>query len=320
MRTILCLLLLCLGAACARAPRPETAASPGPEPAGGSADPLSRALDSALARGSWEYLRIDAECQDEAGLLRSVTLFGTGAGVWNGERQFAVPRERLLGALEALRRAGFGSMRESHGGRDDPGEMGLELICRVRADLDGAEKQSYQLSKGRQSAELRELAERILAVGEELGPSGTAASSLEDGLGKLVRGELAPEALTLQLQRQPEDPRSTEGGWILRVEGGRAQISRTSPETGWTEPRRVRLSPEEVAGLARALLEARPDDLPANLYSSWYQDLEIRVLNRRKSLQARGFANLTPETHGERQERFDRLVTALEELERRMGE
>lgn len=314
MKPLLFLLLLFPLAACSQAPRP---AAPGAEPVAGdpAADPFAR----ALARGTWEYLRIDAECQDEAGYLRSVTLFGTGVGVWNGERQFEVSRERLLGALEAMRRAGFASMRESHGGRDDPGEMGLELICRVRAALDGAEKQSYQLSKGRQSAELRQLAVELLAVGEELGPAGVAAGTLEDGLDKLARGELAPEVLTLQLQRQAEDPRSSEGGWILRVEGGRGQLSRHSPETGWSEPRRVPLSPDEVAGLARALLEARPDDLPVNLYSSWYQDLEIRVLNRKRSLQARRFANLTPETHGEKQERFDRLVAALEELEKRLA-
>lgn len=314
------LLLLSL-AACAQATR---TASPGAEGAAGgssaeSADPLAHALDAALASGSWTDLQIDSECQDEDFRLESVRLYGTGAGIWNGERQFAVPRERLLGALEALRRAGFGSMRETHGGREDPGAIGLELVCRVRVVLDGVEKQSYQLSKGRQSAELRQLAEQILGVGRELGPSGVAAASLEDGLGKLARGELAPEALTLQLQRQAEDPRSPEGGWILRVEGGKGQVSLHSPETGWTEPRRTRLSAEDVAALARVLLEARPEDMPVNLYSSWYQDLEIRVMNRKTSLQARRFANLTPETHGEKQERYDRLVAALEELEKRLA-
>jgi hypothetical protein len=314
------LTLLLVLTACSGAPRPDTAASPGADPAAEdpAADPLARALDSALAGGSWEELRIESECQDEDFRLQAVKLFGTDVGIWNGERQFAVPRERLLGALEALRRAGFASMPESYGGRDDA-DTGLELICRVRVALDGVEKQSYQLSKGRQSAELRELAEQLLAIGEDLGPSGVAAGSLEEGLGMVARGELAPEALTLQLQRQAEDLRSPEGGWILRVEGGWARLSLQSPETGWTEPRRTRLSPEDAAGLARTLLEAHPEDLPVNLYSSWYQDLEIRVLNHRKSLQARRFANLTPETHGGKQERFDRLVAALEDLEKRLA-
>ncbi len=317
------LALLLLLTACSGSPRPEASvrAGAGAEPSQDPAvDPLSRTLDAALARGAWEDLRVDAECQDEDFRLQAVKLFGTGVGIWNGERQFAVPRERLLGVLEALRRAGFGSMRESHGGKEDPGKgMALELICRVRVVLDGVEKQSYQLSKGRQSAELRELAEQILAVGEDLGPSGVAASSLEEGLDKVARGELAPETLTLQLQRQPEDPRSTEGGWILRIEEGKAQLSLSSPETGWTDPRQVRLAREDLAGLARDLLEARLEELPANLYSSWYQDLEIRVLNHKRSLQARRFAGVTPETHGEKQERFDRLVAALEDLEKRLG-
>ena len=105
----------------------------------------------------------------------------------------------------------------------------------------------------------------------------------------------------------------------MRVEGGKAQLSLSSAETGWADPRRALLSREELAGLAGALAAARPEDLPVNLYSTWYQDLEIRVLNRKKTLQARRFANLTPETHGEKQQRFDRLVTALEELEKRLA-
>lgn len=309
--------------ACSGTPDPASPARPG---SGGetaaaqapAAEPFARALDAALARGSWRELRIESECRDDAGDLRSAELFGTGVGIWNRERQFAVPRERLLGVLEAARRAGFGAMPESFGGKGAP-KMRLEMICRVQIALDGEEKQSYQLSEGRQSPELEELAGRILAVAAELGPSGVAASSLDDGLDKIARGELAPEALTLQLQRQAEDPEAAEGGWILRIEDGGAQVSFYTPAGGWTEPRYVRLSPEEAAGLARQLAAARPEDLPGNLYSTWYQDLEIRVLNRRKALQARRFASLTPETHGERQKRFDRIIAALEALQERVA-
>lgn len=322
------LLLLLPLTACSGAPAPETTARPGSDaepavqaPAG---DALTRALDAALTRRSWQDLRIDSECQDDAGHLRATRLYGTGVGIWNNERQFTLSQERLLGVLDTVRRAGFGTMRESYGGKDDPEparpqEWGLELICRVRVVLDGVDKQSYQLSEGRQSAELKALAEQILAVGAELGPPGVAAASLDEGLDKIARGELAPEILTLQLQRQAEDPRSSEQGWILRVEEGRAQISFHTPETGWTDPRRVRLSRDETAGLARQIAAARPGDLPVNLYSTRYEDLEIRVLNRKTTLQARRFANLTPETHGEKQKRFEQLVAALETLQERVA-
>lgn len=321
-------LLLLVLAACSGTPAPETTArsGSGAEPAAQvPADaPVTRALDEALTRRSWQDLRIDSECQDETGHLRTARLYGTGVGIWNNERQFTVSQERLLGLLEALRHAGFGAMRETHGGKDDPAtgappRWGLEMICRVRLALDGVAKQSYQLSEGRQSAELRDLAGQVLAVAEELGPSGVAADSLEDGLDKIARGELAPEALTLQLQRQPEGAGPHQEGWILRVEDGQAQFSVSSPETGWSPPRRVRLTREEAVGLARRLAAVRPAELPVNLYSSWFEDLEIRVLNRKTSLQARRFASLTPETHGERQKRFEQIVAALEELKERVA-
>jgi hypothetical protein len=153
-------------------------------------------------------------------------------------------------------------------------------------------------------------------MGEKLGPAGATVASLEEGLDKIARGELAPELLTLQLLRRPEDAHASEGGWMLRIEGGEARLSRIS-DAGWSAPRRLRLSAAEVADLARALAAAHPGDLPANLYSTWYQDLQIDVLNRTKSIQARQFARMTPETHGEKQQRFDRLVSALEALEAR---
>lgn len=322
----LCLLLALT--ACAGAPRPETPARPGAgeEPAAGSTaeNPITRALDAALERGSWEDLRIQAECQDDMSRLHSVALFGSGVGIWDQKRQFQVPRERLLELLEELRRAGFAAMPETHGGPKDPGTSrpgawATEMICRVRLHLDGVEKQSFQLSKGRQDAALRELAQKVLAVGEELGPAGVSVASLEDGLARLAGGELAPETFILQLQRQPENPNSPEGGWILRIEEGQAQISYHTLADGWSEPRRVPLSREEIASLANALAAADVEDLPVNLYSAHYHDFEVRVLDQKRTLQARRFANVTPDTHGDKQKRFDQLIATLEALEERLA-
>jgi hypothetical protein len=311
-------LLLSILTACSGAPRPETSSHPGGEAdretSAAAGVPITRALDAALARGSWQDLRIDSECREEGnGRWQTVRLLGTGVGFWNNERQFAVSRERLLDLLGELHRAKFGSMRETYGEEEEE-DWGLQMVCRVSLALDGAKKQSFQLSEGERSARLRKLAEKILAAGAELGPSGVAADSLEDGLDKIARGELAPEALTLQLHRQPEDPKSSEVGWILRIEDGSAQISLSTAQTAWTEPRRVRLPQEKATDLVRRLAAVRPGELPVNLYSSWYEDLEIRVLNRKATLQARRFASLTPETHGEKQKRFEQLIAALEEL------
>jgi hypothetical protein len=276
---------------------------------------FARTLDAALSRKSWEDLRLDAECRDEERQIRTAKLFGNGIGIWNRERQFPISRERLLGLLEEVRRSGFGTMPESFGGdKNSEPDWKLQMICRVRVALDGVEKQSFQLSEGTQSDKLKQLAERILAVGAELGPSGVGATSLEDGLGKIARGALAPETLTFQLLRQSEDPKVLEGGWILRIEDGKVQVSLPSAKDAWTTPRQLPLAREDAVAFAGRLAAARPDDLPVNLYSTWYQDLEIRVLNQKKNLQARRFANLTPETHGEKQKRFDELIAAVEAL------
>lgn len=312
--------------------------------------PITRALDQALERRSWQDLRLDAQCLEDGQFL-STRLLGTGVGIWNHERQFAVPRERLLDLLAALHSSGFGAMRDSHheeeereerkreerarrehGGREGAVEReqgGWEeeeeeekeeeewvAPCHLRVRLDGVEQRSEELSMERQLAEVMDLARQVLATGSELGPSGQTAASLEDGLGKIVRGELAPETLSLQFQRQPDTPDLREGTWLLRVEDSRAEISFFAPETGWTEPQRVSLSREDVAGLARRIAIARPTDLPVNLHSSWYEDLQIQVLNRKAIFQARGFASLSPETHGARQKRFEEIVAALEELKR----
>ena len=324
IRSVVAFLLSLSLMSCSSAPRPEASAKPGGDAEAGAqaaGKQLARALDAALARKSWDDLRLDSECRDEEGTFRTTKLFGTGVGIWNQERQLTVSRERLLGLLEAVRRSGFSSMPESFGGdKNSEPDWKLQMICRVRVTLDGVEQQTFQLSEGSQSAELKDLAEQILAVGAELGPSGVAAASLEDGLGKIARGELAPETLTLQLLRQAEDPNATEGSWILRIEDGMAQVSLPSPETAWTVPRRVRLSKEEAAALAGKLAAAQPGDLPVNLYSTWYQDLEIRVLNQKKTLQARRFANLTPETHGANQKRFEELISAIEALQQKVVE
>ncbi len=317
-------------AACSAAPGPQAMTRSGPDDSSPPsepkrpADPMTLALAAALERGQWRDLRIESECQDDTAQLRSVTLFGSGVGIWHRERQFAVEREPLLDLLRELSQIDFGALPESFGGSNDPDDaappeaFGLRLICRVRLVLDGVDKQSYQLSEGRQSPVLKSMAEKILALGEIAGPAGIGAESLSDGLEKLARGELAPETLTLQLQRQPEDPRSAEQGWIFRLEHGEARLTLSSSGSGWSEPRVVPLAREEIAALAARLAEMHPEDLPVNLYSTWYQDLEIRVLNRKVTLQARRFAGLEPETHGEKQERFDAMIEAIEAVRGRL--
>ena len=285
--------------------------SPPPSVGADATAALERALGDALKRQAWSDLRIDTECRTEDG-LRSATVFGSGVGVWNRERQITLPREEVVALLQELAASRFPRMRETYG----EGEEEVQLICRVRLDLDGLSKQVLQLATGPASPELMRLAGRILEVAEEAGRDGPGASSLSDGLEKIAHGELAPELLTLYVLRQSEAPGST-AGWKLALQGGQAILQR-DPAPDGEEPRTLRLGAAEIAGLAGQLAAVRLEELPVNLWAPEYTDIEIRVLGGKRSFQARRFAGMTPATHGEAQQRFDRLWEALAALHERL--
>jgi hypothetical protein len=309
------LLALVLGN-CSQAPRPsapgvEASRTVGATPEGGG---LERALSQALERRSWSDLRIDTECRTDAG-YHSARVFTSGVGIWNRERQLTLSRKEVLALLGQFQAAGFPRMRETYG-EDSEKDAALELICRVRLELDGAVKQAAQLSKGRTSPELMALAGHILKVAEEAARSGLGADSLTQGMERIARGELAPELLSLHVVRQSEAPGAQEG-WQLDLEGSRATVRRNPAPEG-EEPRTIQLTPAEIAGLAGQLAAARWDELPVNLWAPEYTDLQIEVLKGRRSLQARQFAEMTSSTHGEAQQRFDRAWEAVEALRQRL--
>ena len=92
------------------------------------------------------------------------------------------------------------------------------------------------------------------------------------------------------------------------------------PASGYGRKVTLRLGPGDVGALGQTLARLDPEDLPINLYATDYTDLVIEVLNRKKSIQARRFAGMTPTTHGERQEDFNRTFEALYTLHLRVAE
>jgi hypothetical protein len=275
---------------------------------------VGEALERALAHG-WRELRIEAECRVEGRLPRA-EVFGSGVGIWNGERQFRLSPERVRSLLAAIRDAGFASMRPSYGGKGDspsPEREAPRLTCRVGLSLDGVSGESVQLQGGRQSAELRGLAERILGECRTEAEAGTVATDLGDGLAKVASGVLAPEVLHVLVSRRPEGGPSAHAArsWVLRVEGRTASIRGPGSEGG--EVVEVALVDGEAAALAGLLRQEGVADLPQNLYAEELTDLVVRVLAHEKKVQARRFAGMTRATHGEAQERLDRILAALVE-------
>lgn len=300
---------------------PSPGASPlSAEPAGADRA-LEKALEKALTKG-WDDLRLVAQCQVERSLL-STEIFGSGAGIWNGETQFRLSAEQIEGQLTAMSESGFMGWPASFGGKRDPkpaGEAPPRVTCRVSIDLDGHHKQVVQFSYGDQSAELVALARGILAACSGPAKSGVGAEGLDDGLAKVATGELDPVTLQVIVNRKaPLSPREGTGeGWLLRVERGEVSARGHTRGEGYGEPVVVALDDETLTGLTAALRKADLASLPPNLYAELYTDVTVSVLDHRVQVQARRFEGMTPETHGEKQESFDQLLGVLEALRERV--
>lgn len=298
------------------------AGAAGPADEGAS---LRRALDRAIARRSARgALRLSVECRSDDG-LSSVRVFGNRIGIWNEARQFRLDDDHLTALLRALRAADFVGLEDTYGGPSDPprpaapgrGSMATLLTCRVDLALGGHEKHVVQLAKGRQSPVLKKLAEDLLAICERPGRSGLGASGLQDGLRKIARGELAPEAWVVVLHSKPEEPQARPG-FLLTISGAQATARAYAASTGYGDEFTLSLGSSEVRALAGQLAARDPAAWPVNLYATAYADLSLRVLNHEKAIQARRFAGLGPATHGEHQKAFDRAFLALERIHRKV--
>ena len=310
---------------------PAPSSDAGPDQSGpadrtaGLRQALARAITAPSARRS---LRLHVECRRD-GSLNSTSVFGDGIGIWNGERQFRLPHDRVGSLLRALREADFPALEDTYGGTKDPqkpapspggGAMPTLLTCRVELALNGYHKQAAQLATGRQSPVLQKLAEELLAICEPSARTGLGASSLHDGLKKVASGELAPETWVVVAHRKPGESRARGGdqGFLLTISGAQATSRSYAAATGYQAELVLDLSPTEARGLARELDARNPAAWPANLYAGSYTDLSLQVLNHQKAIQARPFAGMGPTTHGKHQKAFEQAFDVLERLHRRV--
>jgi len=341
------MLIVLVGGACAGGGgKPPRAAAGGGKPAlldqppaegeryddGGyfvAADPaLTTALARAIAGDGWEGLHILSECQEESGRSSQVLIWGNGVGLWNRERQFTLDRSQITRILQAFETYEFPRLRDVYGGKSDPtphppgqegGAAALRVVCRISLELGGVRKAANQLDIGRFSRELVALSRSVLDICRQPAETGVTAESLDDGLAKIARGQLAPEALSILLHKKPD--RRTGGGregFLLRIDGRRATNRAFGQVEGYGEERRLELGDGDLAAIAERLRASHVDELPANLYATDYTDFTVIVLNRERRVQARQFSGMTPNTHGDYQEDFIALAATLTELGQRV--
>jgi len=309
-------LLLAAGLARPLDARPATAGPRDAEEKAPLADTLTPALQARLAGAAGlGDLRIDV-FWSSAGRATSARVFGDGIGTWQGEVQFQLPKDRVLEILRLLEKSGFAAMPDRFG-EDEEGEKdeGPRLRGQLMVRAGAARKTTIQLVDGEQSKPFAGLVEKILQICEGPARSGVRPTSLDDALRLVAADRLSPRMLEATVQRRPGAPGAPGvPGWLLRLDGLDARVERMvtgqPPATG---PARA-LSGTEFHALAALLSEAEPSTLPQSLYAESYTDLTVRVMKYSRTVAGRRYRRMNPQTHGERQKAFDRIVAAFDSL------
>jgi len=285
-------------------------------------DPITTALQMSIdGKASLVDVRIDAFWSRD-GKAVSARIFGDGVGIWQRQLQFQLSKAQVVGILKTLQEAGFGSMPDRLGGEEEEavGNEGPQLKGQLAVLAGSASKRVLQLVQGDQSKEFELLVNAVLDACAGPATRGIGAATMEEGLRMLAAGQLSPQILETTVQRPPDAKASDrpEEGWILRTAGSRATAEQTGAGKSPPPARELVLSPKEFRALATTLAEADPASLPQSLYAPRYTDLTVELFSYHRTIAGRRFLGMTPETHGDKQKAFDRLVDVFRALHERV--
>lgn len=261
--------------------------------------------ESSRSDASRADLRISAERYLESQGAESVVVYGNGIAIWDRSRQFRVSDGDLERMLEAFDKAEFEAMPANYG------EGKKWLRRRVSLREGDSTKEVLQTVAGEQSKALQTLVEDILAIAKPKAAQAEGIKTLSEGFTQVAQGRLAPQVLSLTVHRKPREGK----GWLFRVQEGVGSLQ-TWNGSAYEAPVYWKLPEERLTKLASILAAAQLEAMPGNLYAQELTELDVRVLDQRKTITARPFQGMQPTTHGERQTRFDQTFGALERLEK----
>lgn len=230
---------------------------------------------------------------------REVEISGTGVATWDGRKQFHLSRRKVLAILKMLDEENFCSMPEAKGEEANAEPEKVRVKRGLSLTIGDETKRMIEVEEegtGGEEAEdgeLTALIKRVLDACEKAGEAGLGATDLADGLAKLRDGKLEPDALRVSINC-PQQPGGEEG-FSLLIAGTRVEAARSTREGGWTPARTGVLTPAELSGLVRLLIDRGFAALPLNVYGKGYTDLGVRVLNQHRNVQARTFAAMKPD-------------------------
>lgn len=244
-----------------------------------------------------------------------LTVYGSGVGIWNREKQFALTPDEHKGLLKRLVTSGLFEMPERPRPvkETEPSPNPPAIIRAVGVKIGDLERVVAQTDRVLPLPALGALVVDLFRVCETPASKGRGASSLSDGLEKIAGGKLAPETLLVVLNLPPVAAGASSkaaNGFVVSLEGGELTWSeQVSGEPAVTV--RSPLSAERIKALAALLAESGIEKLPGNLYRERYVDLTSTVLSRVKSIQARNFVGLKPGKHPAQQEALEKIIGAV---------
>lgn len=284
----------------------------------GSGDPapaMESALESALVasheRGEPFFLRVD--CTSDKG-ARNLELFPDGIAIWDNRVELEMNPDQRSALAGLLIDREFASLDPEYGGKAAPDERKapLRVSCAIEFRTNAVSKRSQQYVDGFQSGPLNGLANALLDRVAPLAEAhGVGTDSLAQGLKMLAAGDLSAHGFRLNFVELPAD-RST--GRIMQINGDTARIRAYRPGVEVGEAASFKLDAGRLKEIANALRNADIESLPINLWSARQLELEVEMLDRKKTLLAREFMRLSPESLGEMQHRFDSMIERLRQI------
>lgn len=243
-------------------------------------------------------------------------VLGSGAGVWNLNKQFRLTDREMRAMLQLLVSRGYFELPEhpKPTKASDHVPQAPVILRAIIVRVGDLERTVAQNTRVLVLQSFDDMVSDLFTLCEKPAASGTMAETLEDGLRKVASGKLAPEVLEIVLNEPPvasTSSRAAEEGLVVVLKESVLTSTTQFPGAALLRQDRHPLPAEQVRALAAVALEGGVASLPINLFRPRYVDLQVAVLNQRKNLQARAFAGMDPGKHVAEQQSIERFVDAI---------
>jgi hypothetical protein len=245
----------------------------------------------------------------------SLQLYGTGVGIWQGEKQFSLKPEEMHQILSTFREARFSALPATLGQPEgDPRSARPGgASSRISVTVGTAPRTVTQLSGGEQSPEFLRLAKALRQACEAaVKKNGKGCKDLDQGLKQVAEAKLSPEVFSGQLLTyRMGEGNAGSSGWQLVWSGGELVASRVV-KGATTDEHRRRATPEEIKALAEAFREAGFERLPPHVYHTATVLLNAAVLNHSNGLQAHPLDAYKQKATPQEEKRLSNLVERVQ--------